>query len=361
MTASPVRQARPSLKVDSTLPNPDRYSRQARFAGLGAEGQSRIQAGRVVVVGCGALGSVAANGLVRAGVGFVRVVDRDFIELNNLQRQFLYCERDVADNLPKAEAAARALRAINSEIVIEGIVADLDRGNIAALCGDVDVIVDGTDNFEIRYLLNDFAAFSGKPWIFAGCIGSEAQTLTILPGRTPCLRCLMPSAPNAGDAPTCETAGILGPASAIVANFQVAETLKILSGHCEAVNPGFVVFDVWDNTFRRLRLDGIKAGNSCPVCDEQRYDWLHGQEGAQPTRLCGRNAVQISPPRKATIDLAALASRLDEIGTTNLNRFLLKAIVEGYELTIFPDGRAIIKGTDDIAEARTLYNRFVGG
>lgn len=339
-----------------------RYSRQARFAGVGAEGQRRIEGGRAVVCGCGALGTVSANGLARAGVGFIRIVDRDFIELNNLQRQSLFCERDIADNLPKAEAAARALRGINSSIQVEGVVADLDHTNIASLCGDVDLILDGTDNFEARFLINDFASKVGKPWIFAGCIGSEAQSMTIVPGRTPCLRCLMRTPPGAADSPTCETAGILGPASSIIANFQVAEALKILSGNVDAINPGFLVLDVWDNTFRRLKLDGLRSGETCPVCDEKRYDWLSGKEGAQTTRLCGRNAVQVAPPSKgAIVDLKKLAERLGEIGTVTVNRFLLKAAVEGYEFTVFPDGRAIVKGTDDPAEARTLYSKYVGG
>lgn len=338
----------------------ERYSRQMRFAGLGAEGQRRLLASRVTVCGCGALGTVIANGLARAGVGFLRVVDRDFIELNNLQRQLLFDEADIAANLPKAEAAVRKLRRINSAIEIEAVVTDIDHTNIHALCHDADLLLDGTDNFETRFLLNDYACKTGKPWVFGGCIGSEGQCMTILPGRTPCLRCFLESAPPAGTAPTCETAGILSSISTIIASFQVAEAIKILSGHAEHINDGFLVIDIWENTLRRLRLEGLKEQADCPVCKHGRYDWLEGAAGTHTTRLCGRNAVQVVPPNRQAINLDSLRQRVEPYASVSGSKFMLRFTADGYEFSVFPDGRAIIKGTDDLAAARSLYSRYIG-
>src|SRR4051812_3598566 len=235
----------------------DRYSRQVRFPGMGEEGQRKLMASRVTLCGCGALGTVLANHLVRAGVGFVRVVDRDFIETHNLQRQILFDEDDVADNLPKAEAAARKLRAINSEVTIEPVVTDIDHTNILDLVADADLILDGTDNFETRYLINDAAVKLGKPWIFGGVIGSEGQTMTIIPGRTPCLRCLIETAPPPGMTPTCETAGVLGPAVAVIASFEAIEAIKLLADRHDALNKDLIMVDVWDWTFRQLKIANL--------------------------------------------------------------------------------------------------------
>src|SRR5262245_64868271 len=220
----------------STEPNLERYSRQMRFFGIGEAGQRKLLDSHVTLCGCGALGTVLANALVRAGVGHLRLVDRDFIETHNLQRQVLFDEHDVAENLPKAEAAARKLGAINSSVHVEPVVTDIDRTNIAELCEDADVILDGTDNFEIRYLINDFAVKFGKPWVYGGSIGSHGQTMTILPGKTPCLRCVFEAAPAPGEAATCETAGVLSPVVSIVASFEAAEAIQILQGQLDRVN-----------------------------------------------------------------------------------------------------------------------------
>src|SRR3954447_25343715 len=242
----------------------DRYSRQVRFYGVGEEGQRRLRDAHVTLCGCGALGTVLANALVRAGVGHLRLVDRDFIETHNLQRQVLFDEHDVAENLPKAEAAARKLGAINSGVYVEPIVADIDRTNILEFVQDADLILDGTENFEIRYLINDAAVKLGKPWVYGGCIGSHGQTMTILPGETPCLRCVFEAAPAPGEGGTCETAGVLSPIVNIVASFQVAEAFKILTGHLDKINRELIYIDVWENLMRRIKIAPLLEKGNCP-------------------------------------------------------------------------------------------------
>jgi adenylyltransferase/sulfurtransferase len=338
----------------------DRYSRQVRFHGLREAGQRRLMASRVTICGCGALGTVLANHLVRAGVGVVRIVDRDFIETHNLQRQILFDERDVADNLPKAEAAARKLKAINSQVEIEAVVTDIDHTNIVDLERDADLILDGTDNFETRYLINDAAVKLGKPWIFGGVIGSEGQTMTIVPGKTPCIRCLVETSPPPGMTPTCETAGVLGPAVAVVASFEAIEAIKILSGAHDLLNGELIMIDLWDWSFRRLKVAPLMTRVDCPCCKRRDFEWLDGKQGSHTTTLCGRNAVQIATRRAEPLDFAEMASRLASLGEIRYNNFMLRFGTEGYEFTVFPDGRAIIKGTNDIAKARTLYAQFVG-
>ncbi|MBV8317064.1 MAG: ThiF family adenylyltransferase [Planctomycetaceae bacterium] len=338
----------------------DRYSRQVRFPALGEAGQLKLQASRVTICGCGALGTVLTNHLVRAGVGRVRLVDRDFIETHNLQRQILFDEQDVADNLPKAEAAARKLRLINSAVTIEPVVTDIDHTNILDLVGDADLILDGTDNFETRYLINDAAVKLGKPWIFGGVIGSEGQTMTIVPGKTPCIRCLIEDSPPPGMTPTCETAGVLGPAVAVIASFEAIEAIKLLSGARDALNTELIMVDVWDWTFRRLKVAGLLGKVDCPCCQRRRFEWLDGTLGSHTTTLCGRNAVQVATRRPEPLNFAELALRLAPLGEVRQNAFMLRFGTEGYEFTVFPDGRAIIKGTNDIAKARTLYAQFVG-
>ncbi len=343
----------------------ERYSRQMRFPGIGRAGQERLLAARVALCGCGALGTVLANGLVRAGVGFVRIIDRDFVEPSNLQRQVLFDEQDVADNWPKAEAAARKLRAINSDVVIEPVVADINRSNIEEFCRDTDLILDGSDNFELRYLINDVAVKHSKPWIYGGAVGSEGMTMTIVPGQTPCLRCVFEAAPGPGETGTCETAGVLGPAVGIVANFQVAEALKILTGHLEAINRELLVLNVWDNTLRRVKIAPLAGRKGqCPCCACRRFEWLEGEHGTQTTTLCGRNAVQVSHRRSGRLDFEQLATILRPSGQVTYNKFLLKFQVnengESFEFTVFPDGRAIIKGTSEPDKARTLYAKYVG-
>jgi molybdopterin/thiamine biosynthesis adenylyltransferase len=333
-----------------------RYVRQMRFAPLGEDGQQRIAAGQALVVGCGALGSVIANTLARAGVGRLRIVDRDFLELNNLQRQVLYDEADVASGLPKAIAAANKLRQINSQIEIEPQVTDISAANIADLARGVDVIVDGTDNFETRYLINDAALQLGIPWVYGGCIGAEGQSMTILPGETPCL----PDAPPPGATPTCDSAGILGPIINVIASIEAMEALKILAGKREAVQRSLTVIDLWDNRLRQVKLDSLLAQRSaCDACMGREFPWLSGQRGSHTAILCGRNAVQLSFPG-VTLSLDELEPKLAGLGRITRNPFLLRFAVDSYLLTVFPDGRAIIGGTEDIAEARTLYARYIG-
>jgi adenylyltransferase/sulfurtransferase len=343
----------------------ERYSRQTRVPGIGKAGQERIGASRVTVCGCGALGTVLANHLVRAGVGFVRIVDRDFVEVSNLQRQVLFDESDVTNNMPKAVAAANKLRAVNSAIAIEPIVADIDRTNIIDLCKDADVILDGTDNFEVRYTINDAAVKLGKPWIFGGAVGTEGQTMTIIPGETPCLRCVFEASPGPGEVGTCETAGVLGPAVAVVASYQAAEALKILSGKKEAINRELVTFDLWLNTSRRIKIARLLGKKTpCPCCKLRNFEWLEGEHGTQTTSLCGRNAVQVSHRVSGKLSFEDLARQLVVSGQVSFNRFLLKFQLReagnDYEFTVFPDGRAIIKGTDDTEKARTLYAKYIG-
>jgi adenylyltransferase/sulfurtransferase len=338
----------------------ERYSRQMRFYGVGAEGQRKLANARVTLCGCGALGTVLANALVRAGVGHLRLIDRDFIETSNLQRQVLFDEHDVAENLPKAEAAARKLGAINSSVYVEPVVADIDRTNIVELVRDADLILDGTDNFEIRYLINDAAVKFGMPWVYGGCIGSHGQTMTILPGETPCLRCVFEAAPAPGEAATCETAGVLGPIVNIIASYQATEAIKILTGRRDHINRELLYFDVWENVQRKIKVAPLLGKVDCPCCRRKRFEWLEGAQGSQTTSLCGRNAVQVSHRAAAKLNFEELARQLEATGTVSYNRFLLKFGVDGYEFTVFPDGRAIIKGTSDVDKARTLYAKYIG-
>jgi adenylyltransferase/sulfurtransferase len=346
------------MSIDPPL---ERYSRQMRFFGIGEAGQRKLLASRVTLCGCGALGTVLANALVRAGVGHVRIVDRDFIETHNLQRQVLFDENDVAENLPKAEAAARKLRAVNSTVTIEPVVTDIDRTNIEELCQDADLVLDGTDNFEIRYLINDLAVKLGKPWVYGGSIGGHGQTMTILPGQTPCLRCVFEAAPAPGEAGTCETAGVLAPIVNIVASFQAAEAFKILTGQLDKVNRDLIYIDVWENITRRIKIAPLLGKVDCPCCRRRHFEWLQGEQGSQTTSLCGRNAVQVSHRSGSKLNFDEMANHLRQMGgKVNFNRFMLKFDVESYEFTVFPDGRAIIKGTDDTEKARVLYAKYIG-
>jgi len=336
-----------------------RYARQMRFAPLGTAGQQKLLAARALVVGCGALGSVIANTLARAGVGKLRIVDRDFLELNNLQRQVLYDEDDVAAGLPKAIAAKNRLAKINSTIEIEPVVADVDHTNIERLLSGVDCLIDGTDNFETRFLLNDAAVKLRLPWIYGGCLGAEGQTLTILPGQTPCLRCLMPEPPPPGTTPTCDSAGILATIISVIASLEANEALKILSGHVAAISRTWMVFDLWDNTVRQIKLDAAKTPD-CPCCGRGEFAWLSGSRGSHTAVLCGRNAVQLSFPGRSTVSLAELEAKLAAVGRTTRNKYLVRAAIGPYQLTVFPDGRAVVGGTEEIAEARSVYAKYVG-
>ena len=332
----------------------ERYSRQILFRGIGAEGQRKLARGRVGIVGCGATGSALAGLLARAGVGMLRIIDRDYVEPSNLQRQSLFDESDAAENLPKAIAAARRISGFNSQIAVEAKVEDLIPANIEVLLEGIDLILDGTDNFETRYLINDYAVDRGLPWIYSAAVGSYAVTLNVLPRETACLACIFPDSP-CGMVETCETSGILNSAVNLVASIAATEALKFLVG-----NPGLrrslLSFDLWTNDRAEIAANKPRAG--CRACGEHDFIHLAG-EGRPHITLCGRNSVQIHE-RQRPIDFAEMDRRLQPHGMVRRNDFVLKFWHEPYEMTLFPDGRAIIKGTTDTAVARSLYARFVG-
>jgi adenylyltransferase/sulfurtransferase len=342
------------------MPVAERYARQALFPPLGEGGQEAIGRGTVLLVGCGALGTHLADLLARAGVGRLRILDRDFVERSNLHRQSLFDERDAVEGLPKAVAAARRLREINPDIVLEPEAAHLDAGNITRFAEGVDLLLDGTDNFETRFLLNDLALKRNIPWVYAACIGAYGMTMTILPGTTPCLRCLLPELPAPGSVETCDTAGILAPAAALASALAAGEAIKILSGARDAISRDLVAFDLWANTTQRLKLERGAMSRGCPACDQGRFEFLESAQGTRAVTLCGRNAVQIRPGLGRAADLDALERRLAPLGPVTRNPYLLRATIEGCTLAIFADGRAIISGTSDEARARALYDRFVG-
>jgi adenylyltransferase/sulfurtransferase len=335
----------------------ERYSRQILFRGIGAEGQRRLAAGRVAIVGCGATGSALASLLARAGVGTLRIIDRDYVEESNLQRQSLFGERDAAESLPKAIAAARKIATFNSDIVVEPRVEDVVPGNIHALLEGMDVILDGSDNFETRYLLNDYAVKSSLPWIYVAAVGSYGVTLNVLPGKSACLACIFPETPR-GVVETCETSGILNTAVNLVASIAATEAVKLLVGGtaAEQLRTTLWSFDVWTN--EQAEIAAAKPRPGCRTCGERDFVHLAG-EGRPHITMCGRNSVQIHE-RSRPIDFAEMQQRLESHGVVRHNEFVLKFWREPYEMTLFPDGRAIIKGTTDTGVARSLYARFVG-
>ncbi len=343
---------------------PDRYARQTLFAGIGREGQERLRASRVAIIGCGALGTNVANNLARAGIGHLTIADRDFIEANNLQRQVLFDEEDIARNLPKAIAAAEKLHRINSEIAVTPLVEDINAENIEAIVASADLVMDGTDNFETRYLLNDACIKAGKPWVYSGVIASYGVTMNILPHDTACLRCVFPEMPLPGTTPTCDTAGVLNGIVGTIASIASTEALKILLGRAEKINRAMHWMDLWENTQDQMEIPRMP---DCLACGQSNYEFLDDAGSGHSTSLCGRNAVQVRPPRHAgnghaapSMDFSMLAGRLREVGQVNFNDFLLRFRVDGYEFTVFPDARAIIKGTDDETIARSLYARYIG-
>lgn len=356
------------LPTSPVAPNADdqeratagRYARQERFAAVGRAGQVRLVNFTAVIFGTGALGGVSANLLARAGIGKLRLVDRDYVELSNLQRQTLFDEIDVTEQMPKAAAAAAKLRAANSSIVIEAEVADVTPANIETLTAGADVIVDGLDNFETRYLVNDTAVKYGIPWVYGGVIGSYGMTMTIRPGVTPCLRCIFPSPPDPGSAPTCETAGVIGPAVDVIGALQAAEVLKLAVGDDAALSSGLMSIDLWSNSSERIPFGAPRV--DCPTCQQRDFTFLSNQTQGQSLALCGRDAIQVSVVPAPTFDLEELKMRLAPLGAVQSNRFLLRfsPASSPVELTIFPDGRAIVHGTTDSAAARSAYARFVG-
>jgi molybdopterin/thiamine biosynthesis adenylyltransferase len=332
-----------------------RYSRQVLFSGIGPEGQRRLAAGRVAVVGCGATGSALASLLARAGVGTLRIIDRDYVETSNLQRQSLFDEADAAESLPKAVAAAKKIAAFNSQIVVEPQAADLTPENIESLLAGMHLVLDGTDNFETRYLLNDFAVQNSLPWIYTAAVGSYAITLNVLPGKTACLACIFPDPPR-GAVETCETAGILNSAVNLAASLAATEALKLLTGAEAHLRRTLLSFDLWMNERAEVAAATPRAG--CRACGQRNFIHLAGEARPHIT-LCGRNSVQIHE-RQRPLDFAEMSARLTPHGTVRHNDFVLKFWHEPYEMTLFPDGRAIIKGTTDTAVARSLYARYVG-
>jgi molybdopterin-synthase adenylyltransferase len=333
----------------------ERYSRQILFGGIGREGQRRLKSASVALVGCGATGSALVSLLARAGVGRLRIIDRDYIELSNLQRQSLFDESDAAESLPKATAAARRIAAFNSEIVVEPRVADLTPTNIDTLLEELPLILDGTDNFETRYLINDFAVKNSRAWIYAAAVGSYGLTMNIVPGQTACLACMFPDPPQ-GMLETCENAGILNSAAHLVASIAASEAIKILVGASQPIRRSLLSIDLWSNQRAEVRADRPRLG--CRACARREFPHLAG-EGRPHITLCGRNSVQIHE-RHRPVDLARMSERLQPHGTVRHNDFVLKFWREPYEMTVFPDGRAIIKGTTDTAVARSLYARYIG-
>jgi adenylyltransferase/sulfurtransferase len=334
-----------------------RYSRQELFAGIGPDGQARLRESSVAIVGCGALGSALGDMMVRAGVGRVRLVDRDYVEPSNLQRQALFDEADAAAGLPKAVAAERRLRALNSDVTVEGVVADLAPDNAASLIGPVSLVLDGTDNFETRFLVNDLCLREEVPWVYGACVGAYGLALAVRPRVSPCLRCLLEELPAPGSGPTCDTVGVIGPIVHVIAGLQGGEALKLLAGRTEALLPGVVTIDLWQGTFETMDLRGRAPW--CPACVERRYDFLDARASSSAT-LCGRDAVQVRPEATARLDLSALAARLAPSGEVRANEYLVRFRAPEAELVVFEDGRAIVKGVSEPSRARSLYAKYVG-
>jgi adenylyltransferase/sulfurtransferase len=336
----------------------ERYSRQILFAGIGRAGQARLAAARVLIVGCGALGSSQAEALARAGVGHLRIVDRDFVEESNLQRQTMFTERDARERIPKAVACARRVAQINSDVAAEPHVADVHHANIERLIENCDLVLDGTDNFATRYLVNDACVKHEVDWIYGAAVGSYGVTMTVRPHISPCLRCVFEETPPAASAETCDTAGVIMPIISVVAAVQVSEALKLLTGQTDALHRALMQFDVWRNEWRRIKLGAPSP--DCPTCAHALYETLAAEAVELASVLCGRDAVQISPRRPTRVDLPALAARLRAAGDVHLNEYLLRLRTADFELTVFRDARAIIRGTDDMTAARSLYARYVG-
>ena len=336
----------------------ERYSRQILFSGIGEEGQRRLRQSRVLIVGCGALGSAHAESRARAGVGRLRIADRDFVEASNLQRQTMFTERDASERIPKAVAAAHHIGEINPDIAVEAEIADVNHSNIERLIKDCDVVLDGTDNFATRYLINDACVKHDINWIYGAAVGSYGVTMTIQPHRTPCLRCVFEEAPPVASAPTCDTAGVIMPIVSVVAAVQVAEALKLLTGQEESLHRSLMQFDVWRNEWRKIN-PGTPSPD-CPTCGLANFATLDAAAGDFAAVLCGRNAVQISPAQSTQIDFEQLAERLRVTGEVKFNDYLLRFRTGDFEVTVFQDARSIIRGTSEIKTARSLYAKYIG-
>lgn len=336
----------------------ERYSRQILFNGIGKDGQDRLRQSRALIVGCGALGSAHAESLARAGVGKLRIADRDFAEASNLQRQTMFTERDAAERIPKAIAAANHISEINEEIDVEPEIADVNHSNIERLVKDCDVVLDGTDNFATRYLINDACVKHQINWIYGAAVGSYGVTMTIRPHLTPCLRCVFEEAPPAASAPTCDTAGVIMPIISVVAAVQVTEALKLLTGKHDNLHGSLMQFDVWRNEWRKINPG--PASPDCQTCSLGQFQTLEAASGDFAAVLCGRNAVQISPAQATRLNLEELAEKLSVTGDVKFNDYLLRFRTGDFELTIFRDARSIIRGTSEIKTARSLYAKYIG-
>ena len=337
-----------------------RYSRQILFGEIGESGQQRLAESLVVILGCGALGTVQAEALCRAGAGRLRIIDRDFVEESNLQRQTLFAEADAQAALPKAVAAQRRLGQINSEVNVEALVADIGPKNIEGLVEGADCILDATDNFETRFLINDAAIKHRIPWVYGAAVGSYGVSMTVLPEETPCLRCVLEALPAPASSPTCDTAGVLSPIVNVVASIQVAEAVKILTGNVRRTNRRLLCFDVWENSYRPIEIANVKEQGSCPCCQLRRFEFLEEARSSLATTLCGRDSVQIGVREGGRLNLRELAQRLKAVGKVQINEFLLRFTIDQFEIAVFADGRGIVRGTKDANVARSLYARYVG-
>lgn len=338
----------------------ERYSRQILFDEIGGSGQQQLARSHVVIIGCGALGAVQAETLARAGTGHITLVDRDFVEESNLQRQIMFEESDAIERLPKAIAAARRINRVNSSVEVEPIVADVNFENIEEIIEGADVVLDGTDNFETRFLINDACLKAGIPWVYGAAVGSYGLTMTIPAGGRPCLRCVLDEMPDPGTGPTCDTAGVLMPIVTVIASIQAAEALKLLTHNIDKLHRSLVRSDVWDFQLNRTSLENLSENSDCPACNRREFEFLRGASRQVTTTLCGRNAVQIGRQGASRIDFTALARRLEPLGKVAFNDFLLRFRVDDYDITVFSDARSIIRGTTDPAIARGLYARYIG-
>ena len=334
----------------------ERYSRQTVFPGIGDEGQQKLLSSRVAVLGMGALGTVIANNLARAGVGFIRLIDRDFVELSNLQRQTLYNENDVRENLPKATAAYEHLKLVNSEITLEPKVTDISAKTILPLIEDMDLILDGTDNLETRFIINEACCKLNKPWIYGAAVASYGASMNIIPGVTPCLHCLYPFTASPGSIETCTTAGVLNMITGMIGSIESAEAVKLLTGS-PALRKGLLQIGVWKNYYDNVEI--IKNPD-CPVCGKRDFAWLNSFSGSYTTSLCGRDSIQVVPASTAAIDFERLAAKLEKAGSVQYNAYLLRFNKDDLEITLFKDGRAIIKNAKSENAAKSIYAEYIG-
>jgi adenylyltransferase/sulfurtransferase len=337
-----------------------RYSRQILFSGIGVEGQRLLAHSRVLLIGCGALGSVLAEVLTRAGVGRLTIADRDYVDESNLQRQSLYTEADCRAGMPKAIAAVRHLSGINSQVELVAEILDVNAATIVALVPGHDLILDGTDNFETRFLVNDASIKWNVPWVYGACVGAYGMCLAFVPNATPCLRCVLEQLPSPGSSPTCDTIGVIGPIVHLVAALEAAEALKILTGQVERLNRKLMSVDLWANQIWSVNMAEMRRDPSCPACGQRIFEFLEGKHEGRTQPLCGRDGVQVYRNTPSSVDFKMIAERLAPLGSVTCNEFLLRANLDRFEIALFRDGRAIVRGTQDVDEARRVYAKYIG-